>query len=200
MKKFFITGTSTSIGKTFFSALLCEYYLNKNLNVTYIKPVQTGWPESDAEFILNFNNHNSQLTAKTLFSHKKPVAPCLVFEPFPFNEAVDHINSIDKTDILIVESAGGIMVPLDSKTFNYEFAEKCNLSIILVVPNKLGCVNDTLLNHFFIKQKKLSFEGIALNNFFSESEFDLYNKNMLIKYTNKNLFCEFNNKIENLKE
>ena len=200
MKRYFVTGTGTSVGKTFFSALLCNYFLENNLKVTYIKPVQTGWPESDEKFIRNFINNHKNFNSKTLFVNEKPVAPCLVFEPFPFNDAVNQINSIVSADVLIVESAGGLLVPLDSKRFNYEFVNECGLSVILVVPNKLGCVNDTLLNFQFMSSINLPFEGIALNNFFSESEFDLYNKDMLLKYTNKELFCFFYDKIIGIKD
>ncbi len=200
MIKLFITGTGTSVGKTFFSALLCEYYLKKNLTVNYIKPVQTGWPESDENFIKHFVKNHKNFNSETLYYHEKPVAPCLVFKPFPFENAVRRINKVTNSDVLIVESAGGITVPLDEKRFNYEFIKECNLSVVLVVPNRLGCVNDTILNTYFIRKNSFNFKGIALNNFFSETKFDIFNKQMILKYTDSTLFCEFDSNIIRIME
>ncbi len=193
MRKFFISGTNTDVGKTYFSAAFSDYFINKNSKVKYIKPVQTGWPESDADFVLN----NSSLEKKdvvTLYHHEKPVAPCLVFDKFPYRETVDYINSINDVDVLIVESAGGLLVPLDYEFFNYELALDCKLETIIVVPNKLGCINDSLLNYNFIKDKNINFTGFALNNYFMKSEYDSENKKIINKLTDNSVICEFDNK------
>lgn len=194
---FFISGTNTDIGKTVFSALFCNYLIEEGYSVKYVKPVQTGWPESDAAYVVH-NSKVKEADAITLHTHEKPVAPCLVFDAFPFQETVDYINDIEDADVVIVESAGGLMVPLDYTHFNYEIALGCHLETVVVVPNRLGCVNDSLLNYHFIKSKEMVFAGFAMNDYFMASENDKENKHMINRLTDDAVFCEFNEKIFNI--
>lgn len=195
---FFISGTNTDIGKTYFSALFCNYFIEQGYSVKYIKPVQTGWPESDAAYVVA-NTKLEEKDTVTLYTHEKPVAPCLVFDKFPFQETVDYINNVDDVDIVIVESAGGLMVPLDYVHFNYEVAIACNLETVIVVPNRLGCVNDSMLNYQLIKNKKISFAGFAMNNFFMSSENDIENSSMIDRLAEDSVICEFNTDIVHIK-
>jgi dethiobiotin synthetase len=72
---------------------------------------------------------------------------------------------------------------------------QARLNIILVVPNKLGCINDALLNYQFIKSNELDFYGFAMNNFFTTSINDKENKTVINRLTNDSVVCEFNDKL-----
>lgn len=177
MKRLYITGTDTEVGKTYFSGLLCNYLADKGDSVCYIKPVQTGYPaDDDAKTVAEMSGISD---CKVLHTAEPPVAPYIVFDEFPYNETVKSINSVSGFDWLIVEGAGGIMVPLDSKYMNYNLAQDCDLSCIVVVPNRLGCINHSLLNKHFLETNKIDFAGFAVNNHFMKSKFDRFNISML---------------------
>ena len=194
MRRFFISGTNTDVGKTVFSALFCDYWLKQGLSVKYIKPVQTGWPESDAAYVTAHSGMTADCV-ETLNTHEKPVAPCLVFDPFPFDAAVAHINEVQDADVLVVESAGGLLVPLDYDHLSCEIPKQCRLDTIVVVPNRLGCVNDSLLNYHFIKDHEVPFAGFALNNHFMAAENDVYNAGIINRLTNNSVVCQFASEI-----
>ena len=177
--RFFITGSGTGVGKTFFSALLAKHYRDKGMDVSYVKPVQTGYPaDDDAAFVRQFSGITK---AKTLFTAEAPVAPCLCFDKFPFEEAVEAVNA-DKSEILIVEGAGGIAVPLDYKRMIWEIPAACGLEVITVIPDRLGCVNEAVLNHSFIHEKGLFFGGFAMNTHFRISKSDSHNAGIIEKF------------------
>jgi dethiobiotin synthetase len=176
--RFFVTGAGTGIGKTYFSALLAKYFKDTGHEVSYIKPVQTGYPaDNDAAFVKKFSGADR---ASTLFTAPEPVAPCLCFDNFPLDEACAEIND-DPTQILIVEGAGGIAVPLDFHKMTWEIPKRCGLEVIVVLPDKLGCVNDAVLNLSFIREKGLVFHGFAMNRHFSRTESDSKNAGIIEK-------------------
>ena len=72
---------------------------------------------------------------------------------------------------LIVEGAGGLMVPISDDEFIIDLIEKINLPVVLVVRNYLGCINHTLLSLMLLEQKNIKIEYLILNGSFpSDSE------------------------------
>lgn len=176
MRKIYITGTDTGIGKTYFSGLLCRHLAEKG-SVCYIKPVQTGYPpDDDAAEVARISG---AADCRILHTAKMPAAPYLAFDEFPYQETVDEINSVSGYDFLVTEGAGGLMVPLDDEKYNYDIAKDCGLETLVVVPNRLGCINHSLLNRHFLETTGLKFSGFAVNNFFMESKNDRFNISML---------------------
>lgn len=171
MKRYFITGTGTGIGKTFFSAFLVRRLKAKGLSVRYIKPVATGYPEDDDAAFVAAEAGLAPEDAVTLYTAAEPASPCFVFDPFPFAQCVARIDALcSDRDVVIVESAGGLAVPLGTRRYNYHFALELGLDILLVVPNRLGCLSDAIVYGHFAKRHKLSLEGLAINDHFAESE------------------------------
>lgn len=196
MRKLFITGTDTGIGKTHFCGVLIKYLLEKGDSVFYIKPVQTGFPaDDDRKTVLSISGLNEK-NSKTLYTAEPPVAPYLAFDEFPFEDAVETINNVDGYDWLIVESAGGIMVPLDSDFMNYDLAKECSLETVVVVPNRLGCVNHAMLSRYFLINEGLKFSGFAVNNHFMSAKNDAFNISMLNDLTDESVRFVFNDVIE----
>jgi dethiobiotin synthetase len=193
MKKIYITGTDTEIGKTHFSGLLCKHLKESGQSVCYIKPVQTGFPaDDDSKTVADM----SGVDTKVLHTAEPPVAPYIVFDEFPFEDTVEAINAIEGYDWLIVEGAGGIMVPLDGEYMNYDLAKACGLSCIVVVPNRLGCINHALLNKHFIETNGIRFEGFAMNNHFMATKFDRFNISMLNDLTDASVRYVFSDELE----
>lgn len=171
MNGYFISGTGTGIGKTWFSAFFAKRLLEQGRRVRYIKPVATGYPEDDdAAFVARMAGLASD-DAQTLYTATEPASPCFVFHPFPFEECVARIATLgEDRDVVLVESAGGLGVPLADRRYNYHFAQALGLSTILVLPNRLGCLSDALVYGHFALRQGLNFVGWAVNNHFAEDE------------------------------
>ncbi|MGC8501831.1 dethiobiotin synthase [Desulfurella sp.] len=160
--KIFVSGTNTNVGKTHFCALLSKYYKNMKKSVIYIKIIQTGYPDDDdAKSVYEA----SKVKTQTLLFGKEPVAPYFLYENFPMDFVIDKINK-SKADVVIIEGSGGLLVPLDKSHTFADLVSLLNLETIIVVPNKLGCINDTLLNLYYCKTKGINLKGFALNDYF----------------------------------
>jgi len=171
MKGFFITGTGTGIGKTYFSALLARWFRAQGQRVRYIKPVATGYPEDDDAAFVAERAGLAPEDAVTLFTASEPASPCFVFDPFPFDEAVARIEALAADrDVVLVESAGGLAVPLGQGRYNYHFALALPLPTLLVLPNRLGCLSDAMAYGQLAMGRKVEFYGWARNDYFAESE------------------------------
>ncbi|MFW5490626.1 MAG: dethiobiotin synthase [Desulfovibrio sp.] len=168
MIRIYISGVNTEIGKTAFSALLAKHFLEQGKTVTYVKPVQTGSPPDDDSAYVREHSGLGMDRAYCLLTGKEPAAPMFVFEQFPFYGLVEKINAVQDTDVLLVESAGGLLVPLCRRWMNHDIARKCGLDVALVVPNRLGCINDALLNIHYLKTTGLNLYGLAMNEHFAD--------------------------------
>ncbi|OLN28645.1 Dethiobiotin synthetase [Desulfovibrio sp. DV] len=170
MTRYFITGTGTGIGKSYFSALFAQKLQAEGRTVRYVKPVATGYPEDDDAAFVARQAGLAPEDAVTLYTAVEPASPCFVFDPFPFAECVARIEALGADrDALLVESAGGLAVPLGQRRYNYHFALELGLEVILVVPNRLGCLSDAIVYGHFAKRHKLALSAIALNDHFAPS-------------------------------
>lgn len=160
---FFISATDTGVGKTYFSYLLAKKFSNEGKKTKYIKVVQTGYPEDDdSSFVAK-----SKVETKTLYFGKEPLAPYFIFKNFPIDETINKIKS-EEIDFTVVEGSGGLLVPLDKKNFMVDIPKRMKLKTIIVVPNKLGCINQTLLNLYYLEKEGIDLYGFSLNDFFLE--------------------------------
>lgn len=156
MKKYFITGTNTDVGKTIISAILCE-----NLQAEYFKPIQTGSEEIlDSETISKLTDAK---TYKNSYKLKIPASPA--FAASKESIEIDFQNiKLPKTDKnLIVEGAGGCMVPINSTQTTLDLIKYLNLPTIIVVKNELGCVSSALTTILALKSRNIEISGVILN-------------------------------------
>ena len=159
MKRYFISGIGTGVGKTVMSALLCEA-----LQADYWKPVQAG----DLE-------NSDTLTAQGLISNSKThfhkEAYRLPFALSPHASAENAGMEIDISQIhvpqtnntLVIEGAGGLMVPLNYETLYIDLLPLWNVEVILVSRHYLGSINHTLLSVAILKQRNIKVKGIVFN-------------------------------------
>jgi dethiobiotin synthetase len=179
--RLFVTGTDTGVGKTMFCGFLARHFLGQGLNVRYVKPVQTGHPpDDDAADVRRISGLAADRT-ELLLTAAEPVAPCFVFDPFPFEEIVARVSQTPASDVLIVESAGGLLVPLDEKRRNVDLAHELDLEIVMVVPSRLGCLNHALLNDAYLTLRRLPVHGYALNEHFVENEQARFNHRSMLQ-------------------
>jgi dethiobiotin synthetase len=187
--KIFVSGSNTNVGKTHFCALLSKYYKSMNKSVIYTKIIQTGYPkDDDAKAVFEA----SKVETQTLLFGEPPVAPYFLYEKFPMDFVIDKINK-SKADVNIIEGSGGLLVPLDKSLTFADLVNLLNLETIIVVPNKLGCINDTLLNLHYCKTRGLNLRGFALNNFFFDGNNNL---SALQDLTNRAFIYKFKTVLE----
>jgi len=155
---YFITGTHTDAGKTFISGLLV-----KALDAHYWKPIQSGIQERDTEWIQTFAKVEEGKLLKERYLLTSPESPHSAAEK---DNVIIDINSFKLPEVnnhLIVEGAGGLLVPINNKETIADIIQKLDIETILVVPTYLGCINHSLLTINEIKRRKIKLKAIIFN-------------------------------------
>ncbi len=166
MRTFFISGTGTGVGKTYTTLMLMEYFAKKGYRVGAFKPIETGVldkPEDGEKLLSKAKELNPEFQDITI-KDVVPITFTLPAAPFVAKKGkkIEYKN-IDcayekikkRCDILFIEGAGGLMVPVDERYFMTDFAKYFEAITLLVSHSKLGCINETLLSLNFLKQKNL---------------------------------------------
>ena len=159
--RLFITGTDTGIGKTVISAILMT-----GLQGIYWKPVQSGLEEiTDTEWV----RHKTGLPE----SHFRPETYRLRLPLSPHASAANdgvridleafQIPQTNKGEHLIIEGAGGIMVPLNERHFMKDLMKKLDSPVLLVASSSLGTINHTLLSLEQLKRDGIEIVGVVMN-------------------------------------
>jgi dethiobiotin synthetase len=177
-KSLFVTGIGTGIGKTIVSAVLTE-----KLNADYWKPVQSGdLDDSDTLKVKSLISNNSSVFYPETYRLTQPYSPHK-------SAAIDGIEiDIDKfitpktTNDLIIEGAGGLMVPLNDRFLMIDLIKKLNISVVLVSQNYLGSINHTLLSVAILKQHDIDIAGIIFNG-----KTDTNSESYILNYTGVNV-------------
>ena len=156
MKQFIVAGIGTEIGKTVASAILTA-----GLKADYWKPVQAGdLATGDAYWIRNWVP--SATVHPSTYALSQPLSPHSAAEIDGITITLASFKiPTDKT--LIVELAGGIMVPLNDQQTNLDLIKHLNLTVILVSKNYLGSINHTILSYEILKQHGIPMAGIVFN-------------------------------------
>ena len=184
----FITGTDTGVGKTFVTALLARALRQAGLDTVALKPICSG-DRGDAEILRAACDGELELDEINPLWLKTPVAPLLAARhegraiSIPVLEAWFRTVSAGRNSVL-VEGAGGWLVPVASGALVADLAAELGLPVIVVVADRLGCVNHALLTIESIRFRGLECRGIILNSLPRESQAaDLGNRAMLEEFT-----------------
>jgi len=165
-KGFFITGTDTGVGKTFFSALLIKKY-----NFDYWKPIQTGkFLENDTLYIKQKIGNKKNIFHKSAYLFKKPLSPHLASNYEKISINIKKIKKPSSKRPLIIEGAGGILVPLNKKNLIIDLIKKFKLPVIVISKSILGTINHTLMTLELLKRNKIKVFGVVLNNIKNKKE------------------------------
>jgi dethiobiotin synthetase len=152
-----ITGTDTGIGKTVFSAALTDA-----LNACYWKPIQSGLDEeTDSETVLRLGRIPPQRILPEAWRLKTPVSPHLSAEIDAVTLDPHALEPPATNSPLIIEGAGGLLVPLTRhETFADVFA-RWQISVVLCARTGLGTINHTLLSLEAMRQRRIPVLGVA---------------------------------------
>ena len=154
-----VCGTDTDVGKTVVSAWLVQ-----GLNATYWKPVQSGLDEGgDRDRICELLNLPPERWLREAYAFRRPVSPhwaaeCDGMELDPANLGLPPCNGP-----LVVETAGGLMVPLNRSWLQIDQLQRWQLPVVLVARSGLGTLNHTLLSLEALRQRSIPVLGLILN-------------------------------------
>ena len=165
-KGFFITGTDTGVGKTFFASILMKKY-----NFDYWKPIQTGkFTENDTLYIKKKLGIKNTRFHKPIYIFKKPLSPHLASRYEKISISIKKIKKPNTIKPLIIEGAGGVLVPLNKKNLIIDLIKKFRLPVIIVSKSILGTINHTLMTLEILKKNKIKVFGVVLNNVKNKKE------------------------------
>lgn len=174
MRSICIIGIDTDIGKTLITGLLARSAMHYGINVATMKPVQTGCDKISEDIVehrrimgVDMQPYDAGgLSCPYLF--KKPCSPALAaeLEGLEIKIAVikSSLESLEKrSDLVLVEGAGGLMVPLNNQETFLDLLVKLDLPVILVTNNRLGSINHALLSLEVLKLNSVRVLGLVYN-------------------------------------
>jgi dethiobiotin synthetase len=164
----FITGTDTNAGKTFVTALLTRSLRSRGFETIALKPLCSG-ERSDVEILQASSDHCLSLDETNPVWLREPAAPLVAARlenrSISLDSLVDWFRHLScKHPSLLVEGAGGWLVPVTPKSTIADLAARLSLPVVVVVANRLGCINHTLLTLESIRARGLHCPGIILNS------------------------------------
>ncbi|WP_297084986.1 dethiobiotin synthase [Thermoleptolyngbya sp. C42_A2020_037] len=160
-EKFFITGTDTNVGKTVVSALL-----TLGLNASYWKPIQSGLdPISDTDYVRKVTGLDDSHFLPERFTLTQPLSPHAAAE---IDGVQIHLSDFQLPSQLsykplIIEGAGGLMVPLNEEDFVIDLIRQFQLPVCLVTRSTLGTINHTLLSLAQLRRMEIPILGVIMN-------------------------------------
>ncbi|MCP5143219.1 MAG: dethiobiotin synthase [Gammaproteobacteria bacterium] len=173
--KLFVTGTDTGCGKTTVAVSMARAFAARGLKIATVKPVAAGcrltnqgWRNDDAERLAEVANVNLDYAQINPIALVEPIAPHIAAEKAGITISVahlaEHLEQVASTaDVLLVEGAGGWKVPLNDTETLAELAVAAQLSTVLVVGLRLGCINHALLTAQAIMQVGVPLAGWIAN-------------------------------------
>ena len=173
-KTYFIVGTDTDCGKTYVTTRLIDALKAKSLRVLAIKPVASGcYVENNtlvSDDVKQLNAHQEDAPNDALFwRFLPPISPHLAAAEKEIELNIQSISKAVETfrtaegDVLFVEGAGGLMVPLNMQETWVDFLIQTKIPVILVVGMRLGCINHSLLTESVLKYHGIDCAGWIAN-------------------------------------
>jgi dethiobiotin synthetase len=160
---YFITGIGTNVGKTIVSAILTE-----KLEADYWKPIQSGTNEGlDSNTIKELISNSKTVIHPDSYLLKEPLSPNLAAKKENRTIALENINLPLTSNHLIIEGAGGLMVPINNKHYVIDLAKKFDCEIIVVMSNYLGCINHSLLTIDYLIRNNFKIKALIFNGDFN---------------------------------
>jgi len=172
----FITGTDTGVGKTIVSAALARLLRDRGVNVGVMKPVTSGCREADGRLV----SEDAELLAWAAgvnlddecapYCLRAPIAPSVAATRegvrIDFSRIREAYRRLaERHDFVIVEGAGGLMVPLSGGLLVADLVLALQLPLLVVTRPNLGTINHTVLTCFTAKQLGIRLRGVIVNNY-----------------------------------
>ena len=199
-KGIFVTGTDTGVGKTVVSAALAWTLKQSGKKVVVMKPVQTGTASAqlmDIEFVQRVIGTNYPIEEVCPYRFPHPLAPSVAASLLGQKVDLDKIRSAfyklaSTHEAVIVEGAGGLLVPITEDYLMSDLAFDLNLALLIVTRPSLGTLNHTLLTVESARARGLKVLGIVINRFPSNPDVaENTNPGLITKMTGEQLLGVF---------
>ncbi|HEY0842603.1 dethiobiotin synthase [Methylotenera sp.] len=187
---YFITGTDTNVGKTYIASALVKHFVRAGYQAVGMKPIASGCNLTPDGELLNddvlalraASNVSAPLDLINPYRFAPAIAPHIAAEQTgqdidctQIMQAYQHLATL--ADIVVVEGAGGFLVPLNAQHTIADLAVMLNIPIILVVGMRLGCINHALLTVEAIQARGLTLTGWVANQV--DSEMPVFAENLV---------------------
>ena len=157
--QFIICGTDTDVGKTLISS-----FLVRGLNCFYWKPIQSGIDgETDSEYVQRVSQISKKKILKEAYIFNNPVSPHWAAEIDKVKIIKSNLNLPNINKTLLIETAGGLMVPITRDFLQIDQIKIWNLPVILVCRSSLGTLNHTLLSIEALRKRNIPILGLFIN-------------------------------------
>jgi len=172
----FITGTDTGVGKTYVATGLSAALRRAGVDVGVMKPAESGCRmgagalvPADARALLRASGARDPLDLVNPYRFSEPLAPAVAAKRAGIRISIARImkafhDLAQRHDRLIVEGAGGILVPLAGRLTYLDLAERLHLPVLIVARPNLGTINHTLLTVLAVRSRNLPIAGIVIND------------------------------------
>ncbi|MEC7653547.1 MAG: dethiobiotin synthase [Bacteroidota bacterium] len=158
--RLFVTGIGTEVGKTVVSAILTEA-----LQADYWKPVQAGDLDySDTHKVKDMVSNSKSVFHDESFALNHPMSPHAAAERDGVEIRLGEFKIPETENHMIIEGAGGLMVPLNSKDCIIDLIEDLGVEVVLVSRNYLGSINHTLLSVEALVSRGITIKGVIFND------------------------------------
>jgi dethiobiotin synthetase len=175
----FISANNTDAGKTYTTLKLIKAFSQKGYKVGVMKPIETGVkdiPEDGKKLYEEALKYNKKLKNLTLndvvpIQFSLPAAP-IVAGIVDFEKIKNSYKKIKSLcDILLIEGAGGLLVPVSENFKMIDFLNFFNAKLFLIISSRLGMINEFLLNKFYLDKNNINYTWAI--NLFDESYFQI---------------------------
>jgi dethiobiotin synthetase len=175
VKGIFITGTDTGVGKTYVASGIAASLKAQGVNVGVMKPAETGCRKrsgdlmpADAIRLARAAGAHDSLALINPYRFRKPLAPSVAAELEGKKIQESRIMNayralVRKHDFMIIEGAGGIMVPLSRNYLYLDLAQAIGLPVVVVARPGLGTINHTLLTVAALRERGIAIAGVVIN-------------------------------------
>ena len=154
-----VAGIGTEIGKTVASAVLVE-----SLNADYWKPIQSGaLDDSDTETVRRLVSNSGTRFHPEAYRLTQPLSPHAAAKLDGVRIDLQRIETPQTDNALIIELAGGLMVPLNDRDLTIDWVARSGLPVVLVSRNYLGSINHTLLSVEACRNRRIPLVGLIFN-------------------------------------
>lgn len=174
MKAIFITGSDTSVGKTFISSLLLKFSRDKGINAGYQKWVSTGGgePPADLQYCLDIAGMEYDadlLDISVPYRFRFPASPhlsaALEKRQIDSDLIIKRYNEMStRYEFLVVEGVGGLLVPLRNDLLLADLLARIQISTIVVARSGLGTLNHTLLTLEALRARNIDILGVVFSD------------------------------------
>jgi len=172
----FVTGTDTEVGKTVVAAGLAAWLHEAGVDVGVMKPVASGLVVHEGQTVnpdavhLRINARvNDPMDRINPFRFELPVAPNVAARQVGASVDLEHIDQCyhalaEAHEFMVVEGVGGLLSPVSDQATCADLAMRLRLPLLVVVPNRLGCLNHCLLTLEAARTRRLDVRGVVLND------------------------------------